>query len=376
MNEEEIYYAIALTCLPHLSQGIALQLCRELGTAKAVYDHRHDIGSLFPYGCPPRLAVTLSNWNEALQHAEAEMQFIRKYDIHVLTLTDNAYPARLRECPDAPLVLYFKGMSDLNARYVINIVGTRHSTAYGQDLIRRFVSQLKERCPQVVIVSGLAYGIDICAHRQALDCGLETIGVLAHGLEKIYPTQHRDTAMQMTRQGGLLTEYMSFAHMDKSNFVRRNRIVAGMTDATILVESAAKGGGLITAEMAQGYGRSVFAFPGAVGVKTSEGCNNLIRDNGAGLITSADDFLLAMGWVSDDQLRQARSGGVERSLFPELTAEEQTVVQVLDKDGDLQQNILSVKTNISIGQLTAILFQLEMKGVVRPMAGGNFHLVK
>ena len=228
----------------------------------------------------------------------------------------------------------------------------------------------------MLIVSGLAYGIDICAHRQALASDFETIGVLAHGLEKIYPTQHRDTAAQMIRQGGLLTEYVSYSHMDKSNFVRRNRIVAGMTDATILVESAAHGGGLITAEIAQGYGRHVFAFPGPVGAKYSEGCNNLIRDNGAGLISSAEDFIKAMGWQSDALLQQAKSEGIERSLFPKLTNEEQAIVAVLDQEGDLQQNILSVKTNLPIGKLTAILFQLEMKGVVRPLAGGNYHLLK
>ena len=199
--------------------------------------------------------------------------------------------------------------------------------------------------------------------------------MLAHGLEKIYPPLHRDTAAQMVGQGGLLTEYMSYAHMDKGNFVRRNRIVAGMADATILVESAAKGGGLITARIAQDYNRGVFAFPGAVGAKYSEGCNNLIRDNGAALITSAEDLVCAMGWQTGAQLEQAQSDGIERSLFPDLTAEEQVVVKILDEIGDLQQNILSVKANIPIGQLTAILFQLEMKGVVRPMAGGNYHLL-
>lgn len=375
MNEEEIYYAIALTCMTGFNFATALQLYREMGDAKAVYDHRNDIADVLPDGCSPRLVAALKNWEEALHRAEAELQFIRKYAIQPLTLSSERYPARLRECPDAPIVLYYKGTAELNQQHVINIVGTRHCTTYGQDLVRRFVSGLKECCPQVLIVSGLAYGIDICAHRQALDCGLETVGVLAHGLEKIYPTQHRDTAMAMTRQGGLLTEYLSYAHMDKTNFVRRNRIVAGIADATILIESAAKGGGLITASIAQDYGRSVFAFPGAVGAPYSEGCNNLIRDNGAGLISSAKDFMLAMGWITNDELQQAKSSGIERHLFPDLTAEEQIVVDVLGKVGDLQQNMLSVKSDIPIGKLTAILFQLEMKGVVKPLAGGNFHLL-
>ncbi|MCR4915664.1 MAG: DNA-processing protein DprA [Prevotella sp.] len=375
MNEEETRYAIALTYMTGLSFATALILYRELGGAKAIYDHRHDIRDVVP-DCSPRLAEVLKNWSAPLEQADAELQFINKYNIQALPLADDSYPARLRECPDAPIIIYYKGTADLNQKHVINIVGTRHCTTYGQDLVRRFITQLKELCPQVLIVSGLAYGIDICAHRQALASDLETVGVLAHGLEKIYPTQHRDTAAQMIRQGGLLTEYVSYSHMDKSNFVRRNRIVAGMTDATILVESAAHGGGLITAEIAQGYGRNVFAFPGPVGAKYSEGCNNLIRDNGAGLISSAEDFIKAMGWQSDALLQQAKSEGIERTFFPDLTDEEQAIVAVLDQEGDLQQNILSVKTNLPIGKLTAILFQLEMKGVVRPLAGGNYHLLK
>ena len=375
MNEEETRYAIALTYMTGLSFATALILYRELGGAKAIYDHRHDIRDVVP-DCSPRLAEVLKNWSAPLEQADAELQFINKYNIQALPLADDSYPARLRECPDAPIIIYYKGTADLNQKHVINIVGTRHCTTYGQDLVRRFITQLKELCPQVLIVSGLAYGIDICAHRQALASDLETVGVLAHGLEKIYPTQHRDTAAQMIRQGGLLTEYVSYSHMDKSNFVRRNRIVAGMTDATILVESAAHGGGLITAEIAQGYGRNVFAFPGPVGAKYSEGCNNLIRDNGAGLISSAEDFIKAMGWQSDALLQQAKSEGIERSFFPDLTDEEQAIVAVLDQEGDLQQNILSVKTNLPIGKLTATLFQLEMKGVVRPLAGGNYHLLK
>lgn len=375
MNEEETRYAIALTYMTGLSFATALILYRELGGAKAIYDHRHDIRDVVP-DCSPRLTEVLKNWSAPLEQADAELQFINKYNIQALPLADDSYPARLRECPDAPIIIYYKGTADLNQKHVINIVGTRHCTTYGQDLVRRFITQLKELCPQVLIVSGLAYGIDICAHRQALASDLETVGVLAHGLEKIYPTQHRDTAAQMIRQGGLLTEYVSYSHMDKSNFVRRNRIVAGMTDATILVESAAHGGGLITAEIAQGYGRNVFAFPGPVGAKYSEGCNNLIRDNGAGLISSAEDFIKAMGWQSDALLQQAKSEGIERTFFPDLTDEEQAIVAVLDQEGDLQQNILSVKTNLPIGKLTATLFQLEMKGVVRPLAGGNYHLLK
>jgi DNA processing protein len=294
----------------------------------------------------------------------------------VLTPLDDGYPRRLKECDDAPLMLFYKGTADLNATHIINIVGTRHSTPYGQDLIRRFVADLRTLCPDVLIVSGLAYGIDICAHRQALDNGLATIGVLAHGLDDLYPTAHRDTANRMVAQGGLLTEFMTRTNADKLNFVRRNRITAGISDACVLVESAAKGGGLITTRISKDYNRDVFAFPGPVGAPYSEGCNRLIRDNGAALITSAEDLVKAMGWEQDALLAQARQQGIERQLFPDLSADEQKVVSLLQKTNDLQLNIISVKCALPVGTVTSLLFTLEMKGVVKAFAGGTYHLIK
>lgn len=370
MNSEEIYYSMALTRMTGFNFQTALQLYRELGSGQAVYEHRNDIGDVLP-DSTPRLVESMKNWDEALRRAAAEMEFVSKHHIEVLTLNDERYPQRLCECPDTPIVLYYKGVADLNQRYVIDIVGTRRCTTYGQDLIRRFVSDLRQLCPQVLIVSGLAYGIDVSAHRNALEQGYETVGVLAHGLDKIYPYAHRDIAKQMVRQGGLLTEFMSQTNADKPNFVRRNRIVAGMSDATILVESAAKGGGLITCDIARSYDRDVFAFPGAVGMPASEGCNHVIRDNLAALITSAEDFVKTMGWITEEDKPQA----VERQLFPDLTDDEQLLVNLLRQTNDLQLNTISVQANIPIGQLTALLFSLEMKGVVKPMAGGTYHLL-
>jgi len=375
MNEQKIYYTIALTRMTGFNFQTALQLYQELGGGQAIYEHRNDIRDVLPE-CSERLAAALQDWSLALARAEQEMAFIKKHHIQVLCHGDERYPQRLAECPDAPIVLYYLGTAHLNRTHVINMVGTRRCTVYGQDLIRRFLSDLRQMMPDVLVVSGLAYGIDVCAHRNALENGFDTVGVLAHGLDELYPPAHRETAKQMLHQGGLLTEYMSETRVDKVNFVRRNRIVAGLCDATILVESAAKGGGLITAGIAQDYDRNVFAFPGAVGAKASEGCNNLIRDNGAQLITSAEDLVNAMGWQSAAQLQQAKDEGIERNLFPDLSDDERRVVQVLDTGGDLQLNILSVKTNIPIGSLTALLFQLEMKGVVRPLAGGCYHLLK
>ena len=277
---------------------------------------------------------------------------------------------------DAPLVVYYKGTADLNQSRVINIVGTRKCTTYGQDLIRRFVSDLCELCPHVLVVSGLAYGVDICAHRRALEAGMETVAVLAHGLDTIYPNGHRSTAIEMLSQGGLLTEFMSRTNADKVNFVRRNRIVAGMSDACILVESAAHGGGLITADISREYGRDVFAFPGRVGDPYSEGCNNLIGDNGAALLTDAAAFVKAMGWEGDAALAKAREEGIDRQLFASLSEEEERVVRVLQNNNDLHLNMLSVQSGIAVNKLTGILFELEMKGVVRTMAGGMYHLLK
>ena len=372
MSNNDAYYSIALTRMPGFSAQQALLLYQALGSGQAVYEQRNNIGDVVPEATP-RLVEAMKNWDDALKRAAAEMEFITKHGIHALTLNDEGYPARLRECPDTPIVLYYKGNADLNQRRVIDIVGTRRCTTYGQDLIRKFVSRLKELCPDVLIVSGLAYGVDICAHRQALTVGYDTVGVLAHGLDQIYPNHHRETAATMVSHGGLLTEYMTQTEPFANNFRQRNRIVAGMSDATILVESAYKGGGLITCRIAQEYGREVFAFPGAVGMPYSEGCNSLIRKNAAALITSADDFVESMGWKTH---QQQKPEAIERQLFPNLTPEEQAVVGQLQQTNDLQLNILSVKTNIPIGQLTAILFNLEMKGVVKPLAGGTYHLIR
>lgn len=370
MNEQDIYYTMALTRIGFFNIANVLMLYQELGSGQAVYEHRNDIKDILP-DCSPRLMEALRDWDEPLRRAAAEMEFIGKHDIQALTFNNSAYPQRLRECADAPVILYYKGTADLNQSYVINIVGTRKCTTYGTDLIRQFIHRLHTLCPQVLIVSGLAYGVDIHAHRHALESGYETVGVLAHGLDQLYPHHHRTTAVEMVRQGGLLTEFMTQTNADKQNFVRRNRIVAGMSDACILVESAAKGGGLITAGIARSYDRDVFAFPGAVGAPYSEGCNQLIRDNAAALITSADDFVKAIGWQTVEEKAQA----VERQLFPDLTPEEQLIVNVLQQTDDLQCNLISVQANLPISQVTASLFSLEMKGVVKAMAGGTYHLL-
>jgi len=375
MSEQEILNALALTRINYFNLAGMRQLYDRMGSATAVVDGRAAIRDVMP-DVPQRLLDGLRGIDEARRRAEAEMEYDASHGIQPIVIGDSRYPQRLRECADAPLVLFYRGTADLNMRRVVCIVGTRHCTLYGQDMVRRLVSGLREKCPDVLIVSGLAYGVDIHAHRNALESGYDTVAVLAHGLDYLYPPRHRDTAERMTGQGGLLTEFFTGTNADKVNFVRRNRIVAGMSDACVLVESASHGGGLITARLAREYSREVFAVPGRAADKYSEGCNNLIRDNGASLITCADDMISAMGWHGDAVLGDARRKGIERQMFPELPAGEQAVADALARDNDQQINMLAVRTSLPIGKLSAALFELEMKGVVKAMAGGIYHLIR
>lgn len=375
MDQQEILNTILLTRLNYFSLAGMLELYKRVGSATLIMEHKNDIRDILP-DASDKLVSAIKNCDEARSRAEVELEYDLRYGIEPIPMNDDRYPQRLKDCDDAPLMLFYKGNADLNQQRVINIVGTRQCTPYGEDLIRRFISDLKQLSPRVLIVSGLAYGVDINAHRQALANGYDTVGVLAHGLDDLYPTRHRETALQMIEHGGLLTEFLTQTNADKINFVRRNRIVAGMSDACILVESKSHGGGLITTEMSQAYGRDVFAFPGRVGDAYSEGCNNLIRSNGAGLITSAADFVKDMGWQDDATLMRAKQQGIERSLFPELSPEEQLIVDILSKTNDLQINLISVKSNIDITRLTSLLFTMEMKGIIKTLAGGMYHLLK
>lgn len=373
-TQQEKLYAIALSQVKPFNLAVFLNLYRELGSATAIVENRKHLQDVLP-DIRPRLVEALQNLDEPMKRAEIELTYCHQYGLQVLCPSDADYPQRLSECDDAPLVLYYQGTANLNERRVINIVGTRHCTAYGQDLVRRFVAELRILCPKMLIVSGLAYGIDVCAHRQALTVGFDTVGVLAHGLDDLYPQLHRETASRMVQQGGLLTEFPTHTQPIPQNFLQRNRIVAGMSDACILVESAAKGGGLITARISRSYNRDVFAFPGRVTDTASAGCNNLIRDNGAALINHAADFVQAMGWTDDARLAKAQQQGIEREVFPDLSPEEQTIVKALQHTNDLQINMLTAKTNIPVSRLIALLFEMEMKGIVKTLAGGIYHLL-
>lgn len=372
MTQEEQICSLALTRIPGLGATGAYHLIKSMGSAAAVFKHRKELKQLVP-GISDKLPASL-NCPEAFKRAEEEILFCEKNHIRCLTLQDKDYPARMRECDDAPLVLFYRGNADLNARYVINMVGTRRATPYGEDICTRFLSDLSCLCPDALVVSGLAYGIDIHAHRAALQHQFKTIGVLAHGLDRIYPAVHRKTAVAMLEQGGLLTEFMSGSHPERHNFIKRNRIVAGMSDATIVIESAEKGGALITAELAGSYHRDCFAFPGRYNDACSIGCNQLIKTNQAMLITSAEELVKAMNWQST--LTETPGREIQRELFPELGKEEAQIVDRLRKTPDgLQINTLVVETNIPVHTMSALLFELELKGVVRALAGGVYRLM-
>ncbi len=369
---DELQALLALTCTPRVGRLLARRLVETLGTASAVYAHRAELPDIVP-GVRPSLLQALDS-PDAWQRAQAEADFISRHQIRALTLHDAAYPSRLRECDDAPLVLYTLGTADLNAAHVVGIVGTRKATDRGRDLCTALVRDLAAALPDVLIVSGLAYGIDVASHRASLTSHASTVGVLAHGLDRIYPSAHRSVAAQMTAQGGgLVTEYMSQSEPERQNFVQRNRIIAGMSDAVVVVESAAKGGALITADYAQGYNRDCFAFPGRVDDPYSCGCNNLIRSNAAALITSAADFLKAMDWAPLPDAGKP----VQRQIFVELSPDEERILACLcEADDGLPMDLLSMDTDIPAGRLGTLLFQLEMKGLVRTLGGTRYQAIR
>ena len=373
MDERESILSIALTRLSYFNLAGLLSLYQHFGSATEIMNNRAKMPQLLP-DMAPRLARSVQDMAQYVAWAEAEWRWCQDNGVRVLCYADPDYPQRLRECPDAPVVIFHKGTANLNPKRAISVVGTRRCTPYGVDIVRRFMADLRQLCPQVLVVSGLAYGIDIHAHRDALAQGYDTVGVLAHGLDTLYPSAHRQTAQEMTAHGGLVSEFPMGTNADKRNFVRRNRIIAGLSDATLLVESSTHGGGLITCRIARDYNRDVFAFPGSVTAESSQGCNNLIRDNGAALVSSAADFVNAMGWEDDQKLQGARQKGIERELFPDLSADEKAVTEALTKANDLPISVLSVHANIPVARLSATLFTLEMKGIVRPLAGGLYHI--
>lgn len=369
MTEKQIYQ-IGLTMINGVGDILARHLLQTLGEAEAVFAEKQQLLERIP-GIGSVLAAEIKR-PEVLQRAEKEAVFIEKNHISCYFLADANYPARLRECPDAPVLFYFKGNTNLDATRIISIVGTRNATGYGRELTESLLKDLSQIIPDLLIVSGLAYGIDICAHRSALRNQLPTVGVLAHGLDRIYPQTHRSTAIEMLECGGLLTDFPSGTEPDRPNFLRRNRIVAGMSDCTIVVESAEKGGSLVTADIAFSYGRDVYSFPGRVGDSHSKGCNNLIRQNKAGLITSAADLISALCWDVQEPVTP-----VQTELFfsdQEPLAEQNPILRIMQKEKEMHINQLALALDMPVYQLTTLLFELEINGKIKTLPGNIYKL--
>ena len=366
-DKNETLLMMALSRVPHLSLRQQKILVDTMGSAATVWDNRKDIQDIIPRS-HKRLAEGLQQMDSLIAGCRKEMEWAEGGHIQCIPYTDPRYPRRLRDCDDPPMVLFYRGTADLNARHILSIVGTRQITGYGRDVIARLVRDLAQECPDIVVVSGLAYGVDIHSHRAALENKLETVAVLAHGLDQIYPTLHRPTAIQMLAQGGLLTEFPSATPVDKFNFVQRNRIVAGCSDATIVIESAAKGGSLITAELAQDYGREVFAVPGRITDQYSAGCNKLIDNNGAHALLDARSLLDTLGW-SSTKATSGEAADDDLPPVPGLSAEEQTIINALQGHDRYETNQLSRQTGIPIGKLSGILLSMEMKGIVSNLPG-------
>lgn len=359
-------YRIGLTVIPGIGDVLAKNLVSYCGSPEAVFKEKRSKLKKIP-GIGQVLSDLVSK-ADVLKLAEEELKFIEDHKITPLFYTDPAYPKRLKNCHDSPVILYYKGNADLNAQHSLAVVGTRGITPYGKKLCEELIAGLAEH--NVLVVSGLAYGVDICAHKACLEHGLSTIGVLAHGLDKLYPSVHRSTAVKMVKNGGLVTDFPSRTNPDRENFPRRNRIVAGMTDATIVIESGKKGGSLITADIANSYNRDVFAFPGRMDDKYSEGCNKLIKMNKAALVESAEDILFMMGW----QEQKKEKKPVQKAMFIQLSPDEEKVVNALKEKESLHIDDLCFKAGFSMSKVSAMLLSLEFSGVIRSLPGKMYQL--
>ncbi len=360
---------IALTMINGVGDILARHLLESLGDAEAVFAEKSRLLERVP-GIGQALSAAIKH-PDVLRKAEKELAFIQKNRISYYFLTDTDYPKRLLECPDAPVLFYLKGNANLDAARIISIVGTRNATDYGRILTDTFIRELSEVFPDTLIISGLAYGIDVQAHRSALQAQLPTVAVLAHGLDRIYPSTHRNTAVEMLTNGGLLTDFPSGTNPDRQNFVKRNRIVAGLSDATLVVQSAEKGGSLITADIASSYGRDVYAFPGRVGETHSCGCNTLIRQNKAGLITSAADFISSMCWDTTFEKKTP----VQTQLLFEEDSLQGHLISLLHEHTEMHINQLAIGMGMPVYQLSPYLFELEMEDVISVMPGNVYRLV-
>lgn len=356
-------HQLALTFIRGIGPTLSRSLLAYFGDAKSVFKVPPARFKMVP-GISTKTVEQL-NLNEALNLAERELAYVEKNGIDVLFYTDSRYPKKLKTCNDAPVLLYSKGNADLNNQRIVSIVGTRNATDYGKQLCKQLLEDLQQY--QVLVVSGLALGIDVAAHKESLRLDIPTVGVLGHGLDRLYPNQNRPVADKMLLNGGLLSEYPSGTKPDRENFPQRNRIVAGMADVTVVIEAGIKGGALITAEIANSYNRDVFAFPGRITDEYSEGCNFLIRNNKAGLLTCAADLAYLLGWDVEGKHKPSPK---QFTLPIDLTAQERTIWETLQQNNaPLAIDELSIKLNMPISQLAMNLLNMEMQGYINAKPG-------
>jgi len=362
----DLQYQIALKLVPKIGDIHAKKLIAYCGGVEAIFkESSKNLQKIPQIG---NALIRSIKSAEVMDRAEKEIKFIEKHKIKALFYLDKDYPQRLKNCDDGPILLYYKGNTDLNTAQVISIVGTRKASKQGNEICEEIISQFKDT--NTLIISGLAYGIDDCSHKSALVNGLNTVGVLGHGLDRIYPAEHRKYAEKMVSQGGLLTEFVSGTKPNRENFPMRNRIVAGMSDTTLVVESKARGGSLITAFLAIDYNRDVFAIPGRPKDENSAGCNMLIKRNVAHLVNNANDIKELMSW----DLNENESAVPQKQLFVELNEFEERIISKMSSNS-ISVDQLSIDVELPMSKTTSILLSLEFKGVVKSLPGKQYKLI-
>ena len=364
--KDELYYQLALTMVPDLGPIRARLLIEHFGNASSIFKAKKKEISVVE-GIGELCARSLKEWDQ-FSEVDEEISFIEKHYIQPLFITDADYPQRLLHCYDPPTLLYYRGAANLNSSRIISIIGTRNHTEYGKQVTEQLIASLQTQ--QVLIISGLAFGIDAIAHKTSLQYNLPTIGVLGHGLDTIYPSQHKSLAKEMLAYGGLISEFRQNTKPDKHNFPKRNRIVAGMADATIVIETASKGGSMITAELAHNYNRDLFAVPGKITDSKSSGCLKLIQQNKAILLTGGEQLIETMGWEEKKNAHKK-----QRELFIELTADEKIIVNLLRETEAINIDTLYLKSGLSSSSVAAAILNLEIQNVIGVLPGKLYKLL-
>lgn len=367
LTTKELLYTLALQRVPNLGDSSAKKLLRAVGSAEGVFQEKKS--NLLKIDGIGNLKLKELQEHQLLPQAEDELNYILKNNIEYRYYRDNLYPERLKHCNDGPILFFQRGNIDLKGRKVISIVGTRKATSHGIQFCQQLIKDLSVLNP--VIVSGFAYGIDITAQRTAIECGLQTIGCLAHGLSQIYPKVHKKYVSKVENNGGFITEFWNSDSFERNNFLKRNRIIAGLSEATIVIESASKGGSLVTADIANSYHREVFAVPGRTTDKQSRGCNDLIKSQQAHLLGSASDLIYLLGW----DLKESNAKPRQTQLFVELTQEEQMLWDFLHTREKELLDVIALACELPTFKVAALLLTMELKGVIKPTPGNYFQVV-